>query len=108
MDNDISKQERWQPSLKSYIVGFILSIVLTLAAYFLVVEHMLTGLALVASIAFLAVLQIVVQLLFFLHLGKDENAYWDLHVFFFMLSVVLVLVFGSIWIMYHLNYSMKI
>ena len=46
------------------------------------------------------------RLYFFLHLGKETKPRWKLYVFGFMVSVVLIIVFGSIWIMNNLNYRM--
>jgi cytochrome o ubiquinol oxidase subunit IV len=43
---------------------------------------------------------------FFLHLGRETRPRWKLAVFLFMLGVILILVFGSLWIMTNLNYRM--
>lgn len=93
-------------SYLSYTIGFLLSIVLTLAAYFLVVDKILTGSRLVAAIVGLAVVQLFVQLVFFLHLGRESRPRWNLMVFWFALLVVVIVVFGSIWIMENLDYHM--
>ena len=93
-------------TLMSYIIGFIFSILFTLAAYFMVVNHSLGGTALVASILVLAVLQMFVQLLFFLHMGKEPKPYWNSTVFISFVGIILIIVIGSLWIMYHLNYNM--
>lgn len=99
-------------SLRSYIAGFALSIILTLAAYFIADYHIATahhGLShelLTVGILGLAVVQLVVQLLFFLHLGRGSNAKWNILALLFMLLVVFILVFGSLWIMNNLNYNM--
>jgi cytochrome o ubiquinol oxidase operon protein cyoD len=94
-------------SYKSYTIGFVLSLALTLTAFFIVVHpgafHMASG-ALLAAILTLAVVQLVVQLLFFLHLGSAGG--WKLSVLLSTIALVLIIVIGSIWIMNHLNYSM--
>jgi len=100
----IKKSE--QGSLKSYTIGFILSIVLTLVAYFLVVEHLLTPWTLILTLAGLAVAQVLVQLVFFLHLGKEPSPPWNFIVFAFMTGTIAILVIGTIWIMYNLDYRM--
>jgi cytochrome o ubiquinol oxidase operon protein cyoD len=91
-------------TLKSYLIGFGLSLVFTLAAYFLVSEHLLNGWALGASIGVLALLQAAVQLLYFLHLGKEGKPHWNTLVFVFMFLVLLIIILGSLWIMYSLDY----
>ncbi len=91
-------------SFKSYVWGLFLCIFLTLAAYFLVTQRLLTGNTLIFAIVGLALVQALVQLVLFLYLGYESKPHWKMAVFLFMLSVLLILVLGSIWIMYHLNY----
>ncbi len=94
-------------TLRSYIVGFVSSVVLTLIAYLLVISHRYTDRStIVAAIIGLALVQFIVQIVFFLHLGKETKPRWKLFVFLFMVMVVLILVFGSLWIMNNLNYRM--
>jgi cytochrome o ubiquinol oxidase operon protein cyoD len=94
------------PTFKTYLIGFITSIILTLAAYFAVVNHLLNGTALIAAIVVLALVQFIVQLIFFLHFGRGEDGSWNLVIFFSTVGIILILVVGSIWIMNHLNYNM--
>jgi cytochrome o ubiquinol oxidase operon protein cyoD len=93
-------------SLKSYVLGYGLSVLLTLDAYWLVSKHLLTGAAVVAAILALALAQLGVQLWFFLHLGDESGPRWRLVTFLGMLGVLLIVVLGSLWIMNHLNYNM--
>lgn len=106
--SDIKRLSETEPSSYSnYVIGFILSLVCTLSAYFLVTNHYVSnkwGLA--GLVAILALIQFVVQIVLFLHLGKERSPRFKLLVFSFMLCVVLILVGGSIWIMYNLNYKM--
>lgn len=91
------------PTYKSYITGFILSIALTLAAYFAVVKNLPNALLI---ILLLAIVQLFVQLIFFLHLNKGSDRGWNLVVLLSTASIILILVVGSLWIMNHLNYNM--
>lgn len=93
-------------SIKSYLIGFLLSIILTLGSYFSVVYELLSGWLLLGTIAVLAVIQSIVQLFLFLHLGSEEKPRWNLMTFLFMVSVIVIIVFGSVWIMYNLDYRM--
>jgi cytochrome o ubiquinol oxidase subunit IV len=93
-------------SRASYITGFLLSLTLTMAAYLAVTEHWFHGSALVTVLIALAIVQLFVQLVFFLHLGRESKPRWNLTVFSFMLIVLIILVFGSLWIMKNLNYHM--
>jgi cytochrome o ubiquinol oxidase operon protein cyoD len=95
-----------QGTYKSYIAGFILSIVLTLAAYFAVVDGGWSATTILAIILALAVVQLIVQMFFFLHVGAQPGRSWKLTVFGSTLVLVLIIVIGSLWIMNHLNYNM--
>ncbi|MBI5004305.1 cytochrome o ubiquinol oxidase subunit IV [Candidatus Kaiserbacteria bacterium] len=101
-------------SLVSYIIGFVISIVLTLAAYFIVQQHV-SSLHETFSHSFItfavvgfALLQLLVQLIFFLHLGRDAKPHWNLIVFVYAFLLLLIIVVGSLWVMHHLNYNMML
>jgi len=88
----------------SYFVGFGLSIATTLLAYFFVVNELLPKEMLIYVVMAIAVVQLVVQLVFFLHLGRGNR--WKVATFAFAAIVVLVVVVGSLWIMHNLDYNM--
>jgi len=100
------------PKLWSYVIGFVLSITLTLAAYFLVEQSATSGHVglskqfVIIVILVLALIQLAVQLVFFLHLGREPKPRWNLMVFGYVFLLVAIIVGGSLWIMYHLNYNM--
>lgn len=89
-----------------YVIGFILSIALTLTAYAVVTSRAVMGVWLMITLAALALTQVVVQLIFFLHLGNEPKPRWKLAAFLSMLVVLVIIVGGSLWIMYHLDYNM--
>jgi cytochrome o ubiquinol oxidase operon protein cyoD len=89
---------------KTYVLGFLISLALTLTTYLLVVNHVLSRTILIAVIITLALIQFMVQLAFFLHLGTETKPRWKFLVFSFMFMVVLIIVIGSLWIMNNLNY----
>jgi cytochrome o ubiquinol oxidase operon protein cyoD len=93
-------------SITSYIVGFLLSVVITCIAFYLVAYEVMTPGARICGIVVLALFQLLVQLIFFLHLNFSSEARWNLISFVFTVVVVLILVFGSLWIMLSLNYNM--
>jgi cytochrome o ubiquinol oxidase operon protein cyoD len=100
----ISHHESEPGSLKSYVFGFVASIALTLIAYLLVIHHALSNKwALTILIGGLALVQCVIQLRLFLHLGQESKPKYKTLVFSFMMFVILILISGSIWIMYHLD-----
>src|SRR5690349_2826912 len=87
-----------------YVFGFVLAVALTLIAYFMVVNHVMTGTALITTIMILAAVQLLVQLVFFLHLGREKSARWNVASFYFMMIILVIVVLGSLWIMHNLNY----
>ncbi len=97
---------------RSYIIGYAVSIVLTIAAFAVVAIHlsthhqMPTDQQVIACLVSLAIAQLVAQVLFFLHLGKEPKPRLNLMAFLFMILVVVIIVFGSLWIMSNLNYHM--
>lgn len=98
--------EAGKNAMRSYVTGFILSVIFTLIPYYIVVKHMFGTQSLVWGVTFFAVMQLVVQVVFFLHLHKKSRPHWNIIVFVFTLLIVSFLVVGSLWIMYHLNYNM--
>jgi cytochrome o ubiquinol oxidase operon protein cyoD len=95
-----------QLSLGKYIVGFVVSIGLTLLAYSLATHQSYSKDFVMLALAALAITQFVVQMVYFLHVGTERKPRWKLAVMLLMLAVVLILVTGSIWIMNNLDYRM--
>jgi len=99
-------------TLRSYVIGFILSIILTATAFSVVEIHLHAGVdslsqqGMLFVLAALALIQCIVQLLFFLHLGREKKPRWKLFVFMFMLMVITIIAGGSLWIMSNLTYHM--
>ncbi len=90
---------------KSYINGFVLSTLLTLAAYFIVVNKVFDGGALIVAIIMLALVQLSIQLIFFLHILQEPRPHWNLFIVLSTISIILVIIIGSLWIMNNLNYN---
>lgn len=99
-------QKEWHGTLKSYIIGFIASLLLTAISFSLVITQALSGHALVYTIIGLAVLQAIVQLLFFLHVGQEAKPRWETIIFCCTVLVLLIIIIGSLWIMHDLNERM--
>ncbi|WP_282937033.1 cytochrome o ubiquinol oxidase subunit IV [Paenibacillus sp. RC67] len=86
-------------SLKSYVIGFFLSIVLTIIPLVVILNHMFSEGARIVIILAMAILQFAVQLVFFMHLKEGENARWNMMALTLGLIILLTIVAGSIWIM---------
>lgn len=92
--------------LSQYVTGFVLSLAITLCAYFMVTGNWYAGALLFVVLGVLALVQMVVQLYFFLHLGDELRPRLKLLSFSFMTGILVLIVAGTLWIMYHLNYNM--
>jgi cytochrome o ubiquinol oxidase operon protein cyoD len=90
-------------SMKGYLFAFISSIVLTLAAYFLVANQILTQSNRICAVVGLGIVQAIIQLIFFLYLGKEKKPRSNLLVFLFMALILAIVIIGTLWIMYDLN-----
>jgi cytochrome o ubiquinol oxidase subunit IV len=106
MSTTVSDHDEHQLSLPKYIVGFVGSVVVTMAAYLLVTRGGLSQTATMWIISGLALVQFLVQMVFFLHIGDERRPRWKLTVALFMIGIVILVVVGSIWIMDNLNYRM--
>lgn len=91
---------------KSYFVGLGISIALTLASYFTVVLKLFEPIGIYSIITLLAVSQILVQVVYFLHIGHEGKPRWNLISLVFSIIVVFIVVAGSMWVMYNLNVNM--
>jgi len=93
-------------TLAAYFIGFVLCLVLTIIPFVLVGKHLLPDETLYIVISILAIVQLLVQVIFFLRLNASPTGRWTSMSFVFTLMIVVILVFGSLWIMYNLNYYM--
>ena len=106
-DAGSSQVEHGQHKFKRYVTGFILSLLCTVLAFSLVDQHLIPNHALYAAVAILAFVQAVIQVLCFVRSNTShEDGVWNIVAFLFTLGVIVILVAGSLWIMYNLNYNM--
>ena len=99
----IDEHHGWNVSFKPLVLGFILSIILTVAVYRIVAHYHLKHTTLMFTVVTLGSIQALLQLIFFLHLGLESKPRWNLVMFLFMVLVTIVLVGGSLWIMHNLS-----
>lgn len=95
-----------QKTLKSYIIGIVLSSILTFLAFGLIYYRTLSDTTLYLALALLAIIQLFVQSICFLRLNASQEGRWNLLPFIFTILIIAILVSGSLWIMYNLNYLM--
>lgn len=102
----IESEHQWNINLKPVVVGFVLSLLCTFAAYLIVSTGILRPRLYLGAVLFLGILQTAFQFIFFFSLANEKNPRWNLIMFFFMGLVILLVVGGSVWIMDNLNYHM--
>lgn len=96
-------QKMWHGSLRAYLIGISSCLLLTLLSFSIVGFDLLRGGEALLAIYSLALVQGVLQLRYFLHLGEEGSPYWETLIFCFMLLILLVIVVGSLWVMNDLN-----
>jgi len=93
-------------SVRDYVIGFALSIILTAVPFGLVMAGTIPASTAVPICLALAVVQIVVHLVYFLHMNRASSRSWNMAALIFTVVVVAILGAGTIWVMYHLNLNM--
>ena len=94
-------------TFKGYMTGFVLSIILTAIPFWMVMGNVFEKPSTTAMVilAFAAV-QIVVHMVYFLHMDSKSQHGWTMLAFIFTVVVVVITLTGSLWVMYHMNNNM--
>lgn len=94
-------------SRREYMIGFVLSVILTAVPFALVMTGVIADARVTAGLVMVAALiQIVVHMVYFLHMNtKSENG-WTLMALVFTAVLVVIALSGSLWVMYHMNINM--
>jgi cytochrome o ubiquinol oxidase operon protein cyoD len=94
-------------SLRGYLTGFVLSVILTAIPFWFVMTGALGSKQATAIVIMtFAIVQIVVHMIFFLHMDAQSEGGWSLMALIFTLILVVIALTGSLWVMYHLNINM--
>ena len=94
-------------SFRGYVIGFVLSVILTAIPFWLVMSGVLGNPALTGFIIMaFAVVQIIVHMIYFLHMNFRSEGGWSILAMAFTIILVVILLSGSMWVMYHLNTNM--
>jgi cytochrome o ubiquinol oxidase operon protein cyoD len=103
----VDGEEDFHVSVKGYATGFILSVILTAIPFWLVMAKVLpspkvTGFVILGF----AAVQMVVHMVYFLHMNTKVEGGWSLLALLFTLALVVIMLAGSVWVMYHMNANM--
>jgi cytochrome o ubiquinol oxidase operon protein cyoD len=106
-DGDHDAMHSSHGSLRGYLTGFVLAAILTIIPFWLVMGHVVpSAQTTILVVLGLAAVQIVVHMIYFLHLDtKSENG-WNMLAFIFTIVLVVIVLGASIWVMYNENANM--
>ena len=94
-------------TLRGYLTGFVAAVILTAIPFWLVMGKALPSSTVTSAVilAFAAV-QVVVHMVYFLHMNAKSEGGWNLLALVFTVMLVVIALSGSLWVMYHLNHNM--
>lgn len=94
-------------SLRSYLTGFVLAVILTVIPFWLVMGHVFQShWVTITLVLLLAIVQILVHVVYFLHLDTRSEGGWNMLSFVFTIVLVVIVLGASIWVMYNENTNM--
>ena len=94
-------------TVKGYAIGFVLSVILTVIPFWLVMGKVFESSSTTAFVILgFAAVQIVVHMIYFLHMNTKVEGGWSMLALIFTLVLVVITLAGSLWVMYHLNHNM--
>ena len=97
-------------SVKSYMIGFVLSIILTAIPFGLVMDPLHHGFSadtVLAAILVFAIVQVFVHIVYFLHMDRSAEQRWNVVAFSFTILILVIVVAGSVWIMHNATTNME-
>ncbi|MDF5549653.1 cytochrome o ubiquinol oxidase subunit IV [Vibrio parahaemolyticus] len=98
-----------ETSASDYVKGFIASLILTVIPFYFVWTKSLPDTTTYAILFGCALVQIFVHFKYFLHMEtRTSDGRWNLVSLMFTAIVVLILIAGSVWIIYNMNVNMKL
>ena len=94
-------------SVKEYITGFVLSVVLTAIPFWLVMAKVLPTPAITTLVILtFAMVQVVVHMVYFLHMNPKSEGGWNLLALIFTAVLLVIVLIGTLWVMHHMNGNM--
>ncbi|MGH8494102.1 MAG: cytochrome o ubiquinol oxidase subunit IV [Moraxellaceae bacterium] len=105
--NDHHDDVGYHATVGGYAIGFVLSVILTAIPFWLVMSKTITNPTVTAAVILsFAVVQVVVHVVYFLHLDAKSEHGWNMLATIFTLVLLVILVAGSIWVMHNMNEKM--
>ncbi|AOJ05335.1 MULTISPECIES: cytochrome o ubiquinol oxidase subunit IV [Burkholderia] len=105
-DTHLSHDGEAHGTAGGYVAGFILSVLLTAASFGLVLSGALSSHASLIALAALAFVQIVVHLVYFLHMNGSSGQRWNVMAFSYTVLTAAILIVGTLWVMHNVGMNM--
>ncbi|AIO68896.1 cytochrome o ubiquinol oxidase subunit IV [Burkholderia sp. ABCPW 14] len=105
-DTHLSHDGEAHGTVGGYVAGFILSVLLTAASFGLVLSGALSSHASLIALAALAFVQIVVHLVYFLHMNASSGQRWNVMAFSYTVLTAAILIVGTLWVMHNVGMNM--
>ena len=106
MSHSVDNHGASHGSVKSYMIGFVLSLILTAVPFWMVMDGSASHAVVLGTVVAMAVVQIFVHIVYFLHLDTRSEGGWNMMGLIFTIVIVVIVLAGSLWVMYHLNTNM--
>ena len=100
------EREGIREGVRSYLLGLALAIGLTIASFWVARTHIIYGPSVPVALVALAVAQMGIHLVFFLHITTAPDNTNNVLALALGVLIVFVLVFGTVWVMAHMNHNM--
>ena len=108
MSHDHNSAGASHGNTKQYTIGFILSVILTIIPFGMVMAGGFGRGILITVISITAVAQILIQLIYFLHMNSSSEQRWNVIAFIYTILTIAILLIGSVWIMNYLHSNMML
>lgn len=93
-------------AIRGYLIGLALATVLTCVSFYIAQSTLVWQPSIPIALSVLALAQMGVHLVFFLHITSGPDSINNVMALAFGLLIVILLVFGSLWIMFHLDHNL--
>jgi len=92
--------------VRGYLIGFVLAVVLTAGSFWSVMSGALEGQSAIVTLAALAAVQMIVHVVFFLHVNTSKRQRWHVGSFAYTITMSLVIVVGTAWVIRNVHMLM--
>ena len=94
-------------TFRGYLTGFLAAVALTAIPFWLVMSKTFSSSTVTSAVILtFAAVQVVVHMVYFLHMDAKSEGGWNLLALVFTAMLVVIALTGSLWVMYHLNHNM--